>query len=235
MVQIAMTTKDKNPRDSLAMFNDGGVEVQDTKRIVRRAEYDRIAAQKPRFGMTSQELFVLHRAINGKAVLERRESLKAKAQNQGGGKTMGKVPILGGQTIACAMDAKDVAEGVVNISLGGLKHWKGFCHYYCIAINETHESFWWDIDDLYEGLSCAETDEDGIPTWLLGADEYHRPSNVPFGWPWGKSPVDNWPIDYMELPGRVCLTDGVTVRPGWEAWGNLHPSGGETGEYHYVK
>lgn len=217
------------------LFTGQDIEVVDTKPIVRRAEYEAVLAKKPQFGISGRELRVFHRALNKKAVLDRREAIKNNRQSQEGGKTMFGLPMLKGQTIACAVDAKDVAEGFVNISRGGLKKWKDSCYYYCVFINETHESFWWKIDDLCEALEGCETDEDGILTWLLGADEYHRPSNVPFGWPWGKSPVDNWPIDYMDLPGRVCLTDGQVVRPHWSAWGNLHPCGGEAGEYHYVK
>jgi hypothetical protein len=218
------------------LFKGQKIEVADTKRIVKRAEYEAVRGKQPCFGMDKRELFVLRRETKRNLATQRRKAEIEKTHDEGETKTMGKSLVLRGQTIACAVSAEDVAEGFVNISLSGIDKWRGMCHYFCVSINETHESFWWRIDDLYEGLVGAESDEDGILVWLLGADEYHRPSHVPLGWPWGKSPVDNWPIAYMDLPGRVCITEGgLYVRPHWSAWGNLHPSGGESGEYFYVK
>ena len=123
-----------------ALFEGQDIATADNRPIVRQADYDKAAAQKPRFGMTSQEIAVLRRAANGKAVLARRASLQAAQQDQSMNKRMGKAPILKGQTIACAIDAKHVTDGFTVISRSGLKAWKGSCYYYCLAINETHES-----------------------------------------------------------------------------------------------
>lgn len=217
-------TRETTQRDSLAMFEDGEVEVRDTKRIVKRAEYDRIAAQKPQFGMTTQELYVLHRERNHKAVLERREYLKeARVRNDGRG--------LIGQTFAHPVDAECVGDGIIDLPLELIRLWKDKCHYFCIAINETHESFWWDIETLYEGINIGEQI---VGVWLLSADEYHRPIKIPLGWPWGKSPLEKLGINYMDFPGRIYLTDSMAARPGFDGYGNLHPSGGES-EGYYVK
>jgi len=206
------------------LFKGQNIEAVSTKRIVKRAEYDRLATQKPRFGMTTQELYILHRGRNHKAVLERRESLKAaKIADDGRG--------LKGQTFAHPLDAKDVADGVIDISVDDIRHWKATSRYFCIAINQTHESFWWDIDRLFESINKGEK---VVSVQLLNADEYHRPIKVPIGWPWGKSPIENRRMAYMDFPGRVYLSDSIAARPGFDGWGNLHPGGGES-EGHYIK
>lgn len=206
------------------MFKKRQIQTQETKRITQSAEYEAVKARGPYFGMSERERFVLRRGANRDLVTQQHtETIEARKRDDGRG--------LKGQTIACAVAAKDVADGLMAISPSGIKKWKGMCRYFCIAITETHESFWWNIDTLHDMVDgCME----GVPVELTSAQEYHRPINVPLGWPWGKSPMEKLGLDYMDSPGRVCLTDGCYVRAGWTGWGNLHPSGGEA-EGTYVK
>jgi hypothetical protein len=207
-----------------ALFKGQNIEVVDTKRIVKRAEYQAVKDKQPCFGMDKRELFVLHReAGRRKRVAKLQGAVEVKRADDGRG--------LVGQTVAVAVDAEHVIDGLASISPENIKKWQGMCHYFCISINETHESFWWDIDTLADMVDgCME----GVPVELITASEYHRPLNVPLGWPWGKSPIEKLGIGYLDFPGRVCLTDNTYARPHWTGWGNLHPSGGES-EGHYIK
>ena len=205
------------------LFKGQSIEVQDTRRITKRAEYDKAKGQSPHFGMSEQEQYVLRREANRDLVKQRRiELAQSRVSDNGRGLT--------GQTIACPMDAKDIPNGLVSISRGAINTWGNKVYYFCISVNETHESFWWDIDELAEIFKV--TTEDTIVVAVDEALEYHRPIKMPFGWPWGKSPLQN---RGLEFKGHIYLTDRMAARPGFDGYGNLHPSGGESEGYYCVK
>jgi len=131
---------------------------------------------------------------------------------------------LKGQTIACSVKAEQVKYGLCLVGRKGIEMWKGWCYYFCICIEETHESFWWNIDDISAWFE--DTKEDTMLLPLEGALEYHIPKQPPFGWPFGLSPLET------PFQGLIYCSENIPVRPHWSALGNLHPSGGESEGYY---
>lgn len=208
------------------LFKGQKIEVVDDSLRAKRAEYAKFKGQPPSFGMGKRgQIKVAREAIMAKRVA-RQENINEDGQ-------------LKGLTTARAVKAEDVRDGLVVLSRAGVQAWQG-C-YFAIAIIETHESFWWNtkaLIDMYDGWDDNEGASDEPGPWddsiivpLATALEYHKPLNPPFGWPWGKSPMDKVGPDFK---GRIYVSDIVPVHlsPGWTAYGNQHPSGGESEGYY---
>ena len=98
-------------------------------------------------------------------------------------------------------------------------------HYFAVAIEETGESFWWDMDEAKAIAIPASPGLVALP--LCTATEYESPRERPFNYPFHLSPLKSVGWEWQNL--KVVRTNrGRSFRPGWHMWGNLHPSGGET-------
>lgn len=99
-------------------------------------------------------------------------------------------------------------------------------HYFAVAIDETGESFWWDMDEFRAIAVPAGPELLAVP--LCTASEYEAPLERPFDYPFHLSPLNSAEWEWQNLrQGRSYR--GRPFRPGWTLWGNLHPSGGEAG------